>query len=141
MERLFVKYQHFGYPLIRVGIGIMLSFHGLTKLFKGSNEWEHLGQAFSQFLSIALPALPLGLTAAVIQAICGIAIAVGWHTRWMAIIALPTMLVAVGILLKDGEPFSHYSHPIEISILLIAFMFAGSGELSLDKSQTTGTGS
>ena len=132
MEKLLGRYQHFGYPLIRVGIGIMLGFHGLTKLAKGSPEWEHLGQAFTQLVGLDLPTLPLGLSAAILQAFCGLAIAVGWHTRWMAAIALPTMLAAMAILLKEGEPFSHYSHPAEISILLISFMLLGPGGMSLD---------
>ncbi len=133
MEKLLARYQPLGYPLIRMGIGFMVCLHGLTKLLKGPAEWEYLGGSFNQLTGLSLPELLLGFSAAFIQTLGGAFIALGLFTRWAALLILPTMLTAVAILLMQHEPFSHYSHPIEITMLLSCFILMGSGKFSLDE--------
>lgn len=106
---------------MRVGLGIMLFFHGLHKLLEGSNALTGLGGEFSELLGLSLPNYLLGLSAALVQVLSGLALALGFKVTLACLLGLPTMLVAIAVLLSKGEPFSHYSHPIEFSLVLIGF--------------------
>lgn len=109
-----------GVKVIRIGMGVMFFFHGLHKFLGGGEELNGLGKDFLSLIGgPELPTYPIGFMAAAIQLVCGLSIAAGFQVFKASLLGLSTMLVATVVLLSKGEPFSHYSHPVEFSIILI----------------------
>ncbi|MCA9664211.1 MAG: DoxX family protein [Myxococcales bacterium] len=78
--RLLNPRTEIAYVLLRVGVGLMFTFHGMQKVF------GVLGQA-----------KPMGTQlwfGGVIELVCGLAIAAGAATTWAAFLASGTMAVA-----------------------------------------------
>ncbi len=75
------KYTEYSYALLRIISGAIFLFHGLQKIFGILTE----GQP------------PIGSQlwiGGMIELICGIAIVIGFRTRWVAFLASGTMAVA-----------------------------------------------
>jgi putative oxidoreductase len=126
------KYKNIGLVTLRIGIGIMLFFHGLHKLTAGVTEWEKLGIEFIKIIGITVFPGFFGFLAAFFQLAGGICIALGWLCPMASAAVATTTVVATIVLLYQGDSFSHYSHPIEMSIMLISFIMIGPGKYSLD---------
>jgi putative oxidoreductase len=126
------KYKNIGLMALRICIGIMLFFHGLHKLTAGVTEWEKLGIEFMKIIGIIFFPGFFGFLAAFLQVAGGICIALGWLFPLASAAVATTTVVATIVLLYQGDTFSHYSHPIEISIILISFIMIGPGKYSLD---------
>ena len=122
------KSSELAYALLRTGFGIMLSLHGVTKLAAGKAEWIHLGEELEALMGFSLPVLTLGLLASVIQTLCGLGIAAGLFLRLSILGYLPIMLTAFLVLTSHNEPFAHYSHSLEIMIILACLYFIGPGK-------------
>ena len=114
-----------GYSIMRVSVGTMIFLHGLFKFFGGEEEMLKLGNDFSSLIGVSLFPLVMGYFAAGIQAVGGLVIAVGSYFRYVIPVVLSTLVVAIVVLLRSGEPFSHYSHPIELSLVLTSMMIIG----------------
>jgi len=114
------------YSLLRVVAGLMFSFHGMQKLFG----------VLSQFKAPAGTQLWFG---AIIELVCGLAIAAGVLTRPAAILASGTMAVAYVQFhwkLAFGAKFFPTVNQGELA-LLYAFVFlyiamSGAGRWSVD---------
>ena len=114
------------YSLLRVVAGLMFSFHGMQKLFG----------VLSQFKAPAGTQLWFG---AIIELVCGLAIAAGVLTRPAALLASGTMAVAYVQFhwkLAFGAKFFPTVNQGELA-LLYAFLFlfiamSGAGRWSVD---------
>jgi len=114
------------YSLLRVVAGLMFSFHGMQKLFG----------VLSQFKALAGTQLWFG---AIIELVCGLAIAAGVLTRPAALLASGTMAVAYVQFhwkLALGAKFFPTVNQGELA-LLYAFVFlyiamSGAGRWSVD---------
>jgi len=114
------------YSLLRVVAGLMFSFHGMQKLFG----------VLSQFKAPAGTQLWFG---AIIELVCGLAIAAGLLTRPAALLASGTMAVAYVQFhwkLAFGAKFFPTVNQGELA-LLYAFVFlyiamSGAGRWSVD---------
>ena len=108
-----------GFLIIRYGIGIAYALHGSHKLAEGREALEALGTSFTELVGMAVPGYPLGLLAALSQLVAGIMIATGFKLHWGVIIGIPTLIIAAIVLILNGEPFSHYSHSLELIVVFI----------------------
>ena len=100
----------------------MYGLHGLFKVLGGPQELKALGGSFSQLTGLPLDYELMGWMAAGSQILSGLLLATDFKKIWGLLIGLPPLLIAVVILIKEGEPFSHFSHPIELSILFIGLL-------------------
>ena len=100
----------------------MYGLHGLFKVLGGTSELEALGGSFAQLTGLPFNHVLMGWMAAISQILSGLLLATGLKKVWGLIIGLPPLLVAVVVLIKDGEPFSHVSHPIELTILFTGLL-------------------
>jgi putative oxidoreductase len=69
------------YALLRIVSGLMFTFHGVQKLFGYQSKFQ---PPFGSQVWIG----------GVIELVCGLAIALGFYTRWAAFLASGTMAVA-----------------------------------------------
>ena len=111
-----------GIAVIRIGIGLMYGLHGLFKVLGGTQELEALGSSFAQLSGTPLNHQLMGWMAAGSQILSGLLLATGFKKVWGLLIGLPPLLIAAVILVREGEPFSHFSHPIELSILFTGLL-------------------
>ena len=81
MNRFLESKAEHAYALLRIGAGLMFSFHGLQKLTGVLSGFQP--PAFSQVWF-----------GGIIELVCGVAIAAGFLTRWAAFLASGTMAVA-----------------------------------------------
>ena len=114
-----------GYLIIRVGIGVMIALHGLHKFSEGEAEMLKLGNDFASLVGISVFPKLLGYTAALVQALGGILMASGFFFKYAIAAVFGTLLVAFMVLVKNEEPFSHYSHSLELCILLLGLFVIG----------------
>ena len=113
------------YSLLRIAAGLMFAFHGAQKLFGFHSAHQ---PAFGSQVWIG----------GVIELVCGLAIALGFHTRLAAFLASGTMAVAYTQFhwkLAWGERFWPAVNQGELA-LLYAFLFLfmacrGGGKWSL----------
>lgn len=110
--------NHLGFLIIRVGIGTFYAIHGLHKLVEGKESLTELGKSFTDLAGISLPAFSMGLLAAVSQLLSGILISTGYKVKWGVFIGIPPLIIAAIILIINDDPFSHYSHSLELIIVL-----------------------
>ena len=111
-----------GIAVIRIGIGLMYGLHGIFKVLAGTQELMALGESFGQLTGLPLNHEWMGWLAAISQILSGLLLATGIKKIWGLLIGLPPLLIAMIILIKEGEPFSHISHPIELSILFTGLL-------------------
>ncbi len=114
-----------GLLLLRLTFGLMMANHGLGKvqdLIAGKT-------AFPDPLGIgAVPSLAL---AAFGEFVCALAVAAGFKTRWAAIPAAVTMLVAAFIF-HAGDGWEKQEFPLLYASAFLALVFTGGGKHSLD---------
>jgi len=120
-----------GLLIIRVGIGLLFIRHGYPKIMGGSTQWLWLG---NQMATIGIKFYPTfwGFLAACSEFFGGILLVIGLGTRFAAFFIGCVMLVALSMHFSLGDPFSTYSHPIALLVVLVGLFFAGSGKLSVD---------
>ena len=124
----FARYSDATYALLRIVSGFCFAFHGAQKLF----GW---------YLPIAKPALfsQIGV-GGILELVCGLAVMVGWQTRWAAFLASGTMAVAYTQFhwrLQLGSnllPAVNQGEPALIYAFLFLFIACqGGGKAALDK--------
>ena len=128
--RAFARFNEPVYAALRVISGAMFIFHGLQKLF------GVLGKE-----SVSLSAEPQMWLGGLIELVCGVAIAAGLFTRWMALLASGTMAVAFFQFHVKGDFSGAHWLPIvnkgELAVLYcFVFLFIavrGPGAASLDR--------
>ncbi len=126
------KHRDKGLLILRVGIGIMFMCHGFPKLTAGPEVWTKLGGALSAMGINFAPTL-MGFMAAISEFGGGLLLVLGMFTRPACFFLLSTMVVALIMHTKSGDPFVEYSHALESAILFLSLLFIGPGKISLDE--------
>lgn len=125
------NYKNFGLLIIRVGLGVMFIYHGFPKLIGGPHKWEQIGTA-TKYVGIHFWPLLWGLLAAVVEAIGGVLLIIGWSFRAVCLLLLINLIVA-GVLSYDLGGISDASHAIEDAVVFAGLLFVGPGKYSADK--------
>ncbi len=126
------RYRDKGLLILRVGIGIMFMCHGFPKLTAGPEAWTKLGGALSS-LGIGIAPTFMGFMAAISEFGGGLLLVLGLFMRPACFFLLITMVVAMLMHIKSGDPFVKYSHALESAILFFSLLFIGPGKISLDE--------
>ncbi|MFA7174284.1 MAG: DoxX family protein [Kiritimatiellia bacterium] len=126
------KYQEQGLLILRIGIGTMFMCHGIPKLLGGPEAWTKLGGALSA-MGVSFAPTFMGFMAAISESGGGLLLILGLLTRPACFLLLSTMTVATAMHVKQGDPFTVYSHALEAAILFFSLLFIGPGKLSLDE--------
>ena len=136
MIRSLTRLQPWALALLRLALGVSMTYHGYEKLIPpgGLHRAHPLAgiEYFNQFVvSLGLPYW-LGYISVATEFLGGIFLVVGLFTRFWAFMIAGNMLVALWkVNLHHGYAGSEYS----LALVLIAVMLvtAGSGALSLDR--------
>lgn len=124
--------RNIGLLLLRIGLGIMFMLHGYPKVFGGPEMWSEVG---SSLQSIGISAAPMffGFMAGIIEFFGGLFLLLGLFFIPSVLFLLLVMLVATATHIGGGDPFTIYSHSIELAIVFFSLLFIGSGKYNLDK--------
>jgi len=115
-----------GLAFFRIAISAMMLFHGIPKfqkLIAGDFEFSDplgIGEAPSLFLTV------IG------EFVCPILIIIGFKTRWAAIPAAITMIVAAFIV-HGADPFGTKEKALFYLVAFIAIALLGPGKFSVDR--------
>jgi putative oxidoreductase len=115
----------------RLGLGVMLIFHGYPRLFGGPDRWRALGAAMGQVGIDALPAV-WGFIAAFALFGGGVLFILGLFFRLASLLLLVTLLVAVAVG-WSGRPLT-VSPELEAAFVAFGLLFLGPGRHSVDRS-------
>ncbi len=126
------KFRDMGLLILRVGIGIMFMCHGFPKLTAGPEVWTKLGGALSA-MDINFAPTFMGFMAAISEFGGGLLLVLGLFTRPACFFLLITMVIAMLMHIRTGDPFVKYSHALESAILFFSLLFIGPGKISLDE--------
>jgi len=124
--------RNVGLLLLRVGLGIMFILHGYPKVFGGPEMWSEVG---SSLQSIGIDSAPMffGFMAGIAEFFGGAFILFGLFFKPSLIILMIVMLTASATHIAAGDPFSIYSHSIELAIVFFSLLFIGPGNYNLGK--------
>lgn len=125
------KYRDEGLLLLRVGIGLMMVYHGYPKIVGGEATWIKLGGAM-KFMGITFAPAFWGFMAAAAEFLGGILLTFGLLTRLAAAMLTFTMLTAVIMKFSTGAGLAGASNALELAIVFIALLLTGPGKYSLD---------
>ncbi|HKW49008.1 MAG TPA: DoxX family protein [Gemmatimonadaceae bacterium] len=123
--------ERWGLIPLRLVVGVVFLMHGAQKLF----VFGIAGTAdIMAKLGIPLPALAATIVIAA-EVLGGLAIMVGWFTRWAGIVLAIEMLVAIPVARLKGGFFAPYGFEFEFTLLGACLTFAalGSGGVSLER--------
>jgi putative oxidoreductase len=126
------RYHHTGLLLLRIGIGVMMIFHGYPKLKGGPGAWGKIGGSLADFGIHDFPAF-WGFMAAFAEGVGGLLFLIGFFFRPASLLLLITMVVAAGHHLNAGDGIGGASHAIELGVLFLAMFIIGPGKYSIDK--------
>lgn len=127
------KYRDFGLLFLRIGLGLMMFFHGLPKLQGGPEMWAKVGGAMALIGIDFLPAF-WGFMAAFTETAGGILLIAGFLFRPAALLLSFTMLMAFVMHFKSGDSFGTWSHAVELAIVFVSLVLIGPGRFSVDRS-------
>ncbi len=124
-------YREAGILLLRVGYGIMFMGHGFPKLAGGPDTWIIYGETMQ---NIGIHAAPLfwGLLAGLAEFLGGVLFGLGLLFRPACLLLTLTMTFATINHLAQGDGFIPVSHPVEVGLVFLSFLFIGPGRWSLD---------
>jgi putative oxidoreductase len=125
------KYRDEGLLLLRVGIGLMLLYHGAPKLFGGSEAWTQIGAA-TKFVGINFAPTFFGFMAAIAEFGGGLLLILGFLTRPACAFLVINMTVAAALKFGTGAGLFGASQAIELGIVFLSLIFIGPGKYSLD---------
>jgi putative oxidoreductase len=129
--KFFGKISYVGLLIMRMGLGGMFVMHGSTKIFGGPPVWQEVGQAMNYWGVHMYPTI-WGFLAAFAEFGGGILFILGFLFRPAAIMLTITMAVASTMHIVKGDPFTVYSHAVELGIVFLGLIFVGPGKLSID---------
>lgn len=124
------RYSDLGVLVLRVGLGLMMMFHGWPKVQGGPSKWAGLGGSMSLFGIDAFPTF-WGAAAAFTELVGGALLVLGLGTRPAAALLAFVMFVAAANHYAE-EGLRAASHPIETGLGLIALLFLGTGRYGLE---------
>jgi len=125
------KYKDEGLLFLRVGMGLMMIYHGAPKIMGGVEGWIKIGSAM-KFLGIAFAPAFWGFMAAFSEFFGGAMVLLGLGTRIACLLVTATMAVAVAMKLGTGAGLFGASQALENGIVYISLLIAGPGIYSLD---------
>lgn len=123
-------YRDFALLVTRLGLGVMLIFHGYPRLFGGPDRWRSLGAAMGELGIDAFP-VAWGFVAAFALFGGGVLFILGLFFRLAAALLLATLLVAVAVA-WSGHPLTA-SPELEAACVAFGLLFLGPGRHSLDR--------
>ena len=125
------RHMDVGLLVLRLGLGIMLLFHGAPKLLAGHDRWSQLGTAMS---SVGVSAAPVfwGLMASFSEFLGAVCLILGIFSRMASFLLFVTMAIAASWHLSRGDGLMGSSHAIELGIVFLALVISGPGRFSLD---------
>ena len=126
------RFRDFGLLLMRVGLGVMMFFHGLPKIQGGPEKWKALGGAMAH-LGIQFFPHVWGFLAAFAETGGAVLLVIGFFFRPAALMLAITMAVAVTMHVKTGDGFGDWSHAAELLIVFVGLFFVGPGRYSIDR--------
>ena len=126
------RFRDLGLLVLRVGLGSMFIYHGLTKLLGGPAFWAQLGMATG---TLGIHFLPVfwGFMAAVAEGIGGLLLLMGLLSRPACLLMFINMVVAASFHLGKGDGLGLASHAIEVGIVFLSLVLIGPGKYSLDE--------
>lgn len=126
------KYRNTGLLILRVGLGVMMMYHGLPKIMGGPDKWAGLG---SSMKVIGIDFFPTfwGLMAALAEGMGGFLLVLGLFFRPVNMLLVFTMIIAALVHFGKGDGIKGASHAIEVGIVFFALIFIGPGKYSVDK--------
>ncbi|WP_312521861.1 DoxX family protein [Anaerospora sp.] len=125
------KYKDEGLLFLRVGMGLMMLYHGAPKIMGGVEGWIKIGSAM-KFLGITFAPAFWGFMAAFAEFFGGAMIILGLGTRIACALVTMTMAVAVAMKLGTGAGLFGASQALENGIVYISLLISGPGIYSLD---------
>lgn len=126
------KYRNTGLLILRVGLGVMMMFHGLPKIMGGPDTWAGIGGSMKVIGINFIPAF-WGLMAALSEGMGGFLLLLGLFFRPVNMLLTFTMLIAALVHINKGEGIMGASHAIELGIVFFSLIFIGPGKYSVDK--------
>jgi putative oxidoreductase len=126
------KIRNIGLLILRVGLGVMFMLHGYPKVFGGPEMWTEVGSTM-QSIGINFAPMFFGFMAGITEFFGGLFLLLGLFFTPSLILLVLVMLVAAATHIASGDPFTLYSHSIELAIVFLSLLFIGSGSYSLDK--------
>ncbi|WP_343530913.1 DoxX family protein [Pedobacter sp.] len=126
------KYRNTGLLILRVGLGVMMMFHGLPKIMGGPDTWAGIGGSMKVIGINFIPAF-WGLMAVLSEGMGGFLLLLGLFFRPVNMLLTFTMLIAALVHLNKGEGIMGASHAIELGIVFFSLIFIGPGKYSVDK--------
>jgi putative oxidoreductase len=126
------NYRNIGLLIIRVGLGVMMMYHGYPKLLGSQEQWEAVGSSM-KYLGVTFTPAIWGLLAAVTETFGGFLILIGLAFRPVCLFLMFTMAVASTMHLNNGDGLMIASHALELGIVFLGLVFLGPGRFSVDK--------
>jgi len=121
-----------GVFILRLAQGIMFLSHGLLKLFVFT-----LPGTAGFFASVGYPSW-LAYVVVPAEILSGIALLVGFQTRWVALAGIPILLGALAVHLGNGWLFSSanggWEYPLYLVVISIVLAIAGGGRYAVSSS-------
>src|SRR3989338_10576555 len=121
-----------GALVLRLFFGVFFLSFGAMKLFGG------LEATTGMFTELGFPAASfLALVVALVEFLGGLALILGFFTRWFALLLTVVMLVAVfTVHWKNGWHFMNGGWSMHFALIggLLSLFFSGSGKCSLEQS-------
>jgi putative oxidoreductase len=126
------RYKDIALLVARIGIGSSyIIVHGWKKVTGGPQRWESLGGAMKN-LGIDFFPVFWGFMAAFAETAGGLLVVIGLFFRPASALILFTMCVAALRHIANNDPLARIAYPIEMSMVLVLFLFIGAGKYSLD---------
>ncbi|MCD7100386.1 DoxX family protein [Stenotrophomonas sp. MMGLT7] len=120
----------YGIALLRITLGVLFLVHGLTKLL----VFTPAGTV-GYFQSLGLPG-GLAYVAMALELLLGVALVLGIHARWLALLGVPLLLgTIVSVHGANGFGFANagggWEYPAFWAVALVAQCLLGDGALAL----------
>ncbi|MCH2488650.1 MAG: DoxX family protein [Flavobacteriales bacterium] len=117
---------HFGLLILRVGVSILMLFHGIPKLLEVIQGNFEFGDP------IGLGPVISKIGAVIGEAICPILIIIGVRTRLATIPTIITMAVAAFIV-HGSDPIQRKELALLYLVAFVAIALTGAGKYSIDR--------
>ncbi len=127
------RFDFFGVLLLRIGIGVLVAYHGFPLWSEGPDSWERIGSAVS-LIGITHFYLIFGILSVVIQSVGGLFLILGIFTRGIALLLSVIVGFALANLIIHSPEIDNVMMVYaQINLALLSLVFIGPGRLSLDR--------